>query len=160
MKCEQFFQKVIYAIGFNQFLHVIIHKYLYTGYVIQVYFTLIFVTWHIAIFKIRMDIWWIVLANLKQLFRKNRIERRGWFKKSKGVEKCKKIMIKKHQKLLIYVSCLKELLKKTFEATKENPNIEVNLWLLMIKLLTLNHWCNHMEQLITAVKIFLSTCLR
>ena len=69
-------------------------------------------------------------------------------------------MIKKHQKLLIYVSCLKELLKKTFEATKENPNIEVNLWLLMIELLTLNHWCNHMEQLITAVKIFLSTCLR
>ena len=70
MKCEQFFQNVIYAIAFNQFLHVIIHKYLYIGYVIQVYFTLIFVTKHIAIFKIWMGIWWIVLANLKQLFRK------------------------------------------------------------------------------------------
>ena len=56
MKCEQFFQNVIYAIAFNQFLHVIIHKYLYTGYVIQVYFTLIFVTKHIAIFQIWMDI--------------------------------------------------------------------------------------------------------
>ena len=56
MKCDQFFQNVIYAIAFNQFLHVIIHKYLYTGYVTQVYFTLIFVTKHIAIFQIWMDI--------------------------------------------------------------------------------------------------------
>ena len=42
-----------------------------------------------------------------------------------------KIMIKKHQKHSIYAICqstsLKELLKKTFEPTKEIPNIEVNL---------------------------------
>ena len=40
-------------------------------------------------------------------------------------------MIKKHQKRYIYVTYqrpfLKQLLKKTFEPTKENPNIEENL---------------------------------
>ena len=42
-------------------------------------------------------------------------------RKVKVWKKVKKIMTKKHQ------NSSKELLKKTFEATKENPNIEVNL---------------------------------
>ena len=40
-------------------------------------------------------------------------------------------MIKKHQKRYIYTiyqrTFLKQLLEKTFEPTKENPNIEENL---------------------------------
>ena len=43
-------------------------------------------------------------------------------------------MIKKHQKRLIYVTFqrifLKRLLKKTFEPTKENQNMEGNLCLI------------------------------
>ena len=46
-------------------------------------------------------------------------------------------MIKKHKKRSIYATYqstfLKQLLKKTFEATKENPNIEGNLCVLLIK---------------------------
>ena len=48
-------------------------------------------------------------------------------------------MIKKHQKFSIYATyqttSSKQLLKKTFEPTKENLNIEVNLRVLMIQLL-------------------------
>ena len=67
-------------------------------------------------------------------------------------------MIKKHQKVSIYATyqrtSSKHLLKKTFEPTKENPNIEENLRALMIKLLTLNYWHNQTEKRIGAVKIF------
>ena len=66
-------------------------------------------------------------------------------------------MIKKHQKLLIHANyqgtSSKQLRKKTFEPTKENQNIEENLQVLIIKLLTLNYWFNQMEKLIAAVKI-------
>ena len=70
-------------------------------------------------------------------------------------------MIKKHQKLLIYGTYqrtfLKQLLKKTFETTKESPKIEENLQVLMMKLLIFNNWSSEMEKLIAAVKIFLLT---
>ena len=47
------------------------------------------------------------------------------------MKQSKKIMVKKHQKRFVYATYqstfLKQLLKKTFEATKENPNMEENL---------------------------------
>ena len=67
-------------------------------------------------------------------------------------------MMKKHQKRSIYVTyqgnSLKQLLKKTFGPSKENPNIEV----ILIKLLTLyNYWSDQMKKTICAVKVFLLT---
>ena len=40
---------------------------LYTGYVIQAYFTLTFLTKYIVIFRIWMDNWGILFANLEQV---------------------------------------------------------------------------------------------
>ena len=66
-----------------------------------------------------------------------------------------------HQQLSIYATyqrkSSKQLLIKTSKPTKENPNFEENLGVLMIKLLTFNYWTNQMEKLIAAVKIFLMT---
>ena len=42
-----------------------------------------------------------------------------------------------------------------FEPTKENPNIDEKLRVLMIKLLTFNYLSSHMEKFIAAVQIFL-----
>ena len=72
-------------------------------------------------------------------------------------------MIKEHQKCYMYVTYqrpfLKQLLKETFESTRENPSIEKNC-ILFIKLLTLLNWSHRMEKVIAAVKIFLLTWLR
>ena len=47
------------------------------------------------------------------------------------------------------------MIKRTFKATKENPNMEKPV---LIKLLTLfNYWSSQMEKLNAAVKIFLLT---
>ena len=71
----------------------------------------------------------------------------------------KNIMIKKHMESYIYATYqrtfLKQLLKKTFKPTKENPSTVEKL---LIKLLTLFFYCfNQMEKLTTSVKIFLHT---
>ena len=71
----------------------------------------------------------------------------------------KKIMIKKHKERYIYATYqrtfLKQLLKKTFKPTKENPSTVEKL---LIKLLPLFFYCfNQMEKLTTSVKIFLHT---
>ena len=71
----------------------------------------------------------------------------------------KNIMIKKHMESYIYATYqrtfLKQLLKKTFKPTKENPSTVEKL---LIKLLTLFFYCfNQLEKLTTSVKIFLHT---
>ena len=52
---------------------------------------------------------------------------------------------------------LEQLLKKTFKPTKENPNIEENLQVLLVKILTFNYWSNQMEKLTAADKTFFLT---
>ena len=76
----------------------------------------------------------MVLANLEQeAHEKQRVELTELYNKSKEVKLSKKIMIKKHQKCSIYATYqrtfLKQLLKETFELTKENLNIKENLCL-------------------------------
>ena len=52
---------------------------------------------------------------------------------------------------------LEQLLKKTLKPIKENPNIEENLQVLLIKILTFNYWSNQMEKLIAPDKTFFLT---
>ena len=69
----------------------------------------------------------------------------------------KKIITKKHKESYIYATYqrtfLKQLLKKSFKPTKENPSTVEKM---LIKLLTLFFYCfNQMEKLTTSVKNFL-----
>ena len=52
----------------------------------------------------------------------------------------------------------KDLLQSSYYRKPSNhqrkPNIEENLRVLMIKLLTFNYWSNQMDKLIAAAKIF------
>ena len=65
-------------------------------------------------------------------------------------------MIKKHQKRYKNETCkitsLNQLLKEAFSTTKEDPDNEENLFLMLF-----SYWPNQMEKLIAAVQIFLLT---
>ena len=70
-------------------------------------------------------------------------------------------MINKQPKRSIHATYqrafLKRLLKKTFELTKQNPNIEKTCILLTKLLALFNYWSNQMMELVAAVKIFFLT---
>ena len=73
MKLEQFFKKMIFTIRFNQFLPVIIQKKLYCTLAILHKFTLHVIFLQKTLnFKIWMDNWRMVLANMEQVVRKEK----------------------------------------------------------------------------------------
>ena len=67
-------------------------------------------------------------------------------------------MINKHAKRSIHATYqrtfLKRLLKKTFELTKQNPNIEKTCILLTKLLALFNYWSDQMMELVAAVSSF------
>ena len=77
-----------------------------------------------------MDNWGMVFANLKQMVQKESVERIEWYKRNKEAQQ------ENHDKetpetLYTYATYqrrfLKQLLKRAFEFTQENPNMEKNM---------------------------------
>ena len=72
-----FFEKVIFKVCACDHSQITI---LYTSYIIQVYFTLNLFAKYIAIFKIWMDNWRMVLANLEKVVWRKRVARIEWYR--------------------------------------------------------------------------------